>query len=420
MKLSRKDRLKMRKSKIIILGAGYGGLITSKTLAKALKNDEAEVTLINKHSYHYISTQLHKTGAGTAADEKIILNIPDLIDHNKIQFKQATVTSVNKDTQTVSLDNGEELQYDTLLISLGFDVDTFGIPGVKENAFTIRSYRSTKAIYHHIHNQFEAYQKDQDSARLTFVVAGAGFTGVEMVGELIDVLPKLCKQYNVPADQVKIINVEASTSLLPGFDEKAIAFTTNYMKKHGVEIMTSRKISECTPDSVILDGTTTIPSKTLIWSGGVRGNRLLEKMDLPIVRGRIEVDECLRVKGYKNIFCLGDASAFITKENKQLLPTAQVAIQQAQLCGKNIAASIRGEELKEFEYHHKGTVASIGIKAAVGKVGPISMSGLFAAFMKQVIEIRYLFVLGGPSLIIQQVFKSNKATSPAKTIVDRD
>ncbi|WP_019241569.1 MULTISPECIES: NAD(P)/FAD-dependent oxidoreductase [Bacillus] len=398
----------MKKTRIVILGAGYGGLITSKTLEKALKNDEAEVTLINKHNYHYISTQLHKTGAGTASDEKIILSIPELLNANKINFKQATVTSVDKEAQKVQLSNGEEVEYDTLLISLGFDVDTFGIPGVEENAFKIRSFRSTKAIFHHIHNEFEGYQKDKDPSRLTFVVAGAGFTGIEMVGELIEVLPKLCKQYNVPVEAAKIVNVEASNSILPGFDQAAIEYSTNYIKKNGVELLTSSKIVKCTSDTITLDNGKELASRTLIWSGGVRGNRLLEKMDLPTTRGRIEVDEFLRVKGYENIFCLGDASAFITKENKQLLPTAQVAIQQAQHCGKNIAKHIRKESLTAFEYHHKGTVASIGTKTAVGKVGPMSMKGLFAAFMKQVIEIRYLFVLGGPSLVVKQMFKGNK------------
>ncbi|RSD28278.1 NAD(P)/FAD-dependent oxidoreductase [Mesobacillus subterraneus] len=401
----------MNTPKVVILGAGYGGLITSRQLENTLRNGEADVTLINKHDYHYISTQLHKTGAGTACDEKITLHIPDLLQTNKVQFKKGTIQDVDFKNQTVRLESGEDVEYDYLLICLGFDVATFGIPGVEENAFKIRSFRSTKSIYNHMLRQFAAYKEDKDPSRLTFAVAGAGFTGIEMVGELVETLPKLCKKYDVPIEDTRIINIEASETVLPGFDKEAIAFTSQYLKKNGVELMTSTKIHECTPASIILDNGETLPSRTLIWSGGVRGNALLEKLDVPVSRGRIEVDEFLRVKGMNNVFCIGDAALFMKEGQQQLPPTAQVAIQQAETCGPNIVASLRGETLKAFEYHHKGTVASIGNRAAVGKVFGLKISGLFAAFMKQVIEARYLFVLGGPSLIIKQFFKAGKPQS---------
>lgn len=398
----------MKTPKIVILGAGYGGLITSRQLEKTLRSGEAEVTLINKHDYHYISTQLHKTGAGTASDDKITLHIPELLKTNKIHFKKGTVQSVDFQTNKVHLDSGDVINYDYLLIALGFDVATFGIPGVEENAFKIKSFRTTKAIYNHIIKQMTAYKEDSDPSRLTFAVAGAGFTGVEMVGELIEAVPKLCRTYDIPVSETRIINIEASASVLPGFDQEAIGFTTNYLVKNGVELMTSTKILECSPTSIELDNGEVLPSRTLIWSGGVRGNTLLEKLDLPISRGRIQVDGHLRVKGKENVFCIGDAALFMKDENTALPPTAQVAIQQAETCGPNIIASLRGEPLKTFVYHHKGTVASIGNKAAVGKVFGFSIKGLFAAIMKQVIEARYLFVLGGPGLVVKQFLKIGK------------
>ncbi|MBS8263182.1 NAD(P)/FAD-dependent oxidoreductase [Mesobacillus boroniphilus] len=401
----------MQTPKIIILGAGYGGLITSRQLEKTLRNGEAEVTLINKHDYHYISTQLHKTGAGTASDEKITLHIPELLKTDKIQFKKGTVQGVDNTAKKVFLESGEIIDYDYLMIGLGFDVSTFGIPGVEENAFKIKSFRSTKAIYNHILRQFAAYKEDLDPSRLTFAVAGAGFTGIEMIGELIEAMPKLCLQYDIPVSATRIINIEASATVLPGFDKEAIHFTESYLKKNGVELMTSTKILECSPTSIILDNGEELQLRTLIWSGGVRGNTLLEKMDLPISKGRILIDKFLRVKGMENVFCIGDAALFMKDEGTPLPPTAQVAIQQAEVCGPNIVASLRGEQLKTFEYHHKGTVASIGNKAAVGKVFGLKINGLFAALMKQVIEARYLFVLGGPGLVIKQFLKVGKPHS---------
>jgi NADH:ubiquinone reductase (H+-translocating) len=396
------------KKKIVILGGGYGGLITSRKLEKLLKEDEAEVTLINKHEYHYVATQLHKTGAGTASDDKITLHIPELLKTNKITFKKGTVDTVDFNQQQVFLETGEKVDYDYLLLSLGYEVDTFGIPGVEENALKIRSFRSTKAIYNHILHQFEAYQTDQDPSRLTFVVAGAGFTGVEMIGELVEAIPGLCKTYEVPMNKIRIINIEASESVLPGFDKKAIDFTTDYVQKHGVELMTSTKIMECSPTSILLSDGTDLPARTLIWSGGVRGNKLLEKLDLPLEKSRVKVDSYLRVQGKENVFCIGDAARFMKNKTDALPPTAQVAIQQAEVCGPNLIAALRGESLKAFEYHHKGTVASIGNTAAVGNIFGIKITGLFAAFMKQVVEARYLFVLGGPMLVIKQFAKLQK------------
>ncbi|MBM4764300.1 NAD(P)/FAD-dependent oxidoreductase [Bacillus sp. B15-48] len=398
----------MEKKKIIILGGGYGGVVTSRKLEKLLHENEAEVTLINKHEYHYIATQLHKTGSGTATDDKVTLHIPELLKTNKINFKKGTVSTVDFEEQLVKLENGETFNYDYLLLSLGFDVNTFGIPGIEENAFKIRSFRSTKAIYHHILHQFEAFKTDQDRSRLTFAVAGAGFTGIEMIGELVEAIPQLCKTYEIPVEKTRIINIEASNSVLPGFEQKAVEFTTDYVRKHGVELMTATKIAECTASSITLDDGTTIPTRTLIWSGGVRGNRLLENLPLPIERSRVKVDKYLRVEGMENVFCIGDSALFMKNEHESLPPTAQVAIQQAERCGPNLVAAIRGESLKEFQYDHKGTVASIGATAAVGKVYGLKISGLFAALMKQVIEARYLFVLGGPSLVVKQFAKIQK------------
>ena len=140
----------LNKTKIVILGTGYGGIITSKKLEKLLKSGDAEVTLINKHEYHYITTQLHKTGVGTASDCQIAMSIPELIDSSKTHFLKATVSNVDTAKQEVQLEGGDSVKYDYLVVALGFEGQTFGTPGVKEHAFELRSFRSSKAIYHQI------------------------------------------------------------------------------------------------------------------------------------------------------------------------------------------------------------------------------------------------------------------------------
>jgi len=394
----------MSKPKIVILGAGYGGIITSKSLEKLLRSGEADVTLINKHEYHYLTTQLHKTGVGTAADRQIAMSIPELINPNKTRFLKAAVSSVDINTQEIHLEGEDTIKYDYLLIALGFEVETYGTPGVKENAFEIRSFRSSKIIYHQIIKQFNLYKEDHDPSRLTFVVAGGGFTGIEMLGELADGLPKLCKDHDIPFEKIRIVGIEASPSIIPFFPEQSIQYTTEVLEKRNIEVITSTKILECTAEKVVLENNLEIPTRTLIWSCGVKGNTIVHKWGLPIEKGKIAVDSYLRVKNMKNIFSIGDCSLFMKDERYALPPTAQVALQQAPVCAKNIVATLRGDSLKPFEYHHKGSVASIGLLAAVGKVGNFRLSGLFGAFMKQVIEARYLFNLGGPSLIFKQHF----------------
>jgi NADH:ubiquinone reductase (H+-translocating) len=400
----------MNKPKIVILGAGYGGLITSNKLAKLLNEGEADVTLINKHDYHYITTQLHKTGVGTASDDRITLNVLDIIDQHKVTFKKGSIHSINLQDQLVKLETGEEVLYDYLLIALGFGVETFGIPGIKEHALEIRSFRSTKKIFHHIQKQLVAYKADQDPSRLNFAVAGAGFTGIEMIGELVEGLPALCKATDVPFEKVRIMSVEASPTLLPGFEKTAINFSTELLERHGVELLTSTKIKEYDGINLQFENGKDIPTRTLIWSCGVKGNELMESLGIPTVQSRIVVDKDLRVPGFKNVFCIGDSSMFMKDEKTAYPPTAQIAIQQALVCGDNMVAAIRGQALKTFEYHHKGSVASIGDRSAVGKIGTFTIKGAFAALMKQVIEMRYLLVLGGPKLVLKQFFKRWNAT----------
>lgn len=236
-------------------------------------------------------------------------------------------------------------------------------------------------------------------------MAGGGFTGIEMLGELADGLPKLCKEHNVPFEKVKIVAIEAAPSVIPFFSKESVQYTTEVLERMNVELHMSTKILECTPEKVILENNLEVPTRILIWSCGVKGNSIIQNCGLPIVKGKVPVDRFLRVKNMQNIFSIGDCSLFMKDEKSALPPTAQVAIQEADVCAKNIAATLRGQNLMPFEYHHKGSVASIGTKAAVGKVGNLRLSGLFAAFMKQVIEARYLFNLGGPALLLSSILE---------------
>jgi NADH dehydrogenase len=393
--------------KIVILGAGYAGIVAAIRLQKELQYNEADVTLVNKHDYHYITTHLHMPAAGTDHPENARVSIPELVDTNKIRFIKSTVTRIHTDSQTVELEDGT-LSYDYLVVGLGGEPETFGITGLKEHAFNIRSINSVRLIKTHIDNQFASYkQYPNQTEYLTVVVGGAGFTGIEFVGELADRLPVLCETYDVDPKKVRIVNVEAAPTVLPGFDPALVEYAMKVLKDKGVEFKIGCAVKECTEDKIVLATGEEIKARTVIWTGGIRGNRLIEESGFEAMRGRVKVNEMLQAPGKENVFILGDCSIFINPDGKPYPPTAQIAMQEGEAVAYNLLAALRGQTMKPFRPSIKGTVASLGKNEAIGVVFKFKMKGWIASFMKKVIDARYLFIIGGFPLVLRKaIFKA--------------
>lgn len=398
----------MSRPKIVILGAGYGGIMTAVRLQKQTNANEAEIILVNKHNYHYQTTWLHEPAAGTMHHDRTRIMIKDVVDENKVKFVQDTVVEIKHEEQKVILENGE-LDYDYLVIALGFEPETFGIKGLKENAFSIRNIDSVRKIREHIEYQFASYNNDKEKQdeRLTLIVGGAGFTGIEFIGELADRVPELCNEFDIDRSNVRIINVEAMPTLLPGFDPELVEYAKNILERKGVEFKLGTMIKECTEEGVILskdDQVEEIKSNTVVWTGGVRGNSIVENSGFEAMRGRVKVNKDLRAPGYDNVFVVGDCALIINEENdRPYPPTAQIAIQEAFTCATNLLRLIRGnEELASFKPDIKGTVASLGEGEAIGTVGSKKLYGSTASAMKKIIDNRYLFLLGGPGLVLKK------------------
>lgn len=390
--------------RIVILGAGYGGIVTAIRLQKELNYNEADVTLVNKHDYHYFTTHLHMPAAGTDKPKNARVNILKLIDEFKIDFVKSTVVQIRPQEKKVILEDGT-LSYDYLVVGLGGEPETFGIPGLLEHAMNIRSINSVNLIREHIEYQFAKFKGDQRRKELlTFVVGGAGFTGIEFVAELADRIPELCKQFNVDPSWVKIYNIEAApTALPPGFPPELVEYAIQNLTKKGVTFKLSTAIKECKPDGVTVGEGEEIKSATVIWTGGIRGSRLLEEAGFEAVRGRVKVDSYLRVPGMENVFVVGDSSVFMNPEGRPYPPTAQIASQQGEACAHNLVAAIRGETPKEFVYSLKGTVASLGKGDAVGVIfGNYKIKGYAAFIMKKLIDLRYLYMIGGIPLMLKK------------------
>ncbi len=399
----------MKKPKVVILGAGYGGLMTAVRLQKLVGVNEADIVLVNKNDYHYETTWLHEASAGTLHHDRVRYEIRDVIDRSKVEFVQDTALEINREEKKVILEKGE-ISYDYLVIALGGESETFGIKGLKEYAFGITNVNSSRQLREHIEYQFATYnmEEEKNDERLSIVVGGAGFTGIEFLGELTNRIPELCHEYDVDFHKVKIICVEAAPTVLPGFDPELVQYAVSQLERKGVEFMIGTAIKECKPDGILVakgdEEPREIKAGTVVWAAGVRGNSIIEKSGFEAMRGRVKVAKDLRAPGHDDVFIIGDSSLFINEEiNRPYPPTAQIAMQQGELCARNLAALIREKkELEEFKPDIKGTVCSLGEDDAIGVVYGRKLTGTKASIMKKVIDNRSLFMIGGVPLVMKK------------------
>ncbi|MEH6972638.1 NAD(P)/FAD-dependent oxidoreductase [Bacillus sp. JJ675] len=397
----------LNKPKVVVLGAGYGGLMTVTRLVRKIGVNEAEITLVNKHNYHYETTWMHEASAGTLHHDRCRYPIKDVINQSRVRFVKDTVKKINKDENKVVLETGE-LSYDYLVVALGAIPETFGISGLREHAFPIANINTSRQLREHIEYQFATYNTEAEKRpeRLTIVVGGAGFTGIEFLGELANRIPELCREYDIDRQKVNLICVEAAPSVLPGFDPELVDYAVNYLEGKGVEFKIGTAVKECTPDGIIVgkdDMTEEIKAGTVVWAAGVRGNPVIEESGFENMRGRVKVKPDLRVEGHDNIFVIGDCSLVINEENdRPYPPTAQISMQQGETCAKNIAALIHGKETEAFQFDNKGSVASLGEHDAIGVAFGKKMTGTTASMMKKIIDNRSLFLIGGPGLVLKK------------------
>ncbi|OLN23757.1 FAD-dependent oxidoreductase [Domibacillus antri] len=399
----------MRKPKIVVLGAGYGGLVTVTRLQKALSVDEANIVLVNKNDYHYETTWLHEASAGTLHHDRVRYDVDAVINRSKVEFIRAEVQDIKPEEKKVILNTGE-VDYDYLVVALGGESETFGIEGLKEHAFTISNVNTARQLRDHIEFQFATYANEEEKKeeRLTFVVGGAGFTGIEFLGELANRVPELCKEYDIDYSKVRIYCVEAAPMVLPGFDPELVKYAVAQLEKKGVEFKIGTPIKGATETGIIVakdeDETEEIKAGTVVWAAGVRGSSIIEKSGIENMRARVKVNPDLRAPNHDDIFVIGDCSLIINEEiNRPYPPTAQIAMQQGETCARNIVKLVKGEgDLETFTPHLKGTVCSLGDDDAIGVVFDKKLTGTKASFMKKMVDNRALFLIGGPSLVLKK------------------
>ncbi|TCP55564.1 NADH dehydrogenase [Tumebacillus sp. BK434] len=381
--------------KVVILGAGYAGLVCALELNKLTTAQEVEIILVNKHEYHQLVTQLHEPAVGAKAEKDVTLSINSILGGKKIKFVKDMVVSIDKEAKEVTLENSK-LSYDYLVVALGSETEYFGIPGLKEYSFTLKSVNQANRIREHIENCLKTYNQDKKDSKLTFVVGGAGFTGIELVGELADMLPVLAAKHNVPKDKIKLINVEAAPMILPGFDEELVSIAKKSLEGRGVQFIIGTPVVQVEPGVVHLKSGDTIPTETMIWTGGVRGVPVVAEAGFETEpRGRAKVDEYLRAVGNEDTWIIGDSCFVLAPNGRPYPPTAQISTQMGENAAVNIYSSMKHIKKEKFDPVLLGAVASLGRKEAIGSLGSkMKAKGWLAYRVKDASKYRYLAKIG--------------------------
>ncbi len=419
------------KKKIVVLGGGYGGIEAAKKLAKHYKkNDDVSITLIDRNPFHTLMTELHEVAGHRVEPDSVRISFAKVFGASKVNVVLDSIQTV--DFKAKKLTSAEAAyDYDYLVIGSGAEPEFFGVPGIKENSFTLWSFDDAMKIRHHIEKTFEKAVAEKNPARrasmLNFVVAGAGFTGIEMAGELIEWRDSMCAKWLVDPSEVKVTVVEAMPNILPILEEDLRAKVDSYMRKKGANIRANTPIVGAEPGFVKLKDGSTIETDTFIWTCGVQGchfagmldltkgrcgNRDCEIMrdkgscgladckfkkehrDVSGKRGRILVTEEMKSVDYDDVYLVGDNIWFI-ENNKPLPQIVETALQTAEVAAHNIAAKIDGTEAKKFKSNFHGFMVSVGGKFAVSNAGGMKLSGFFAMAMKHLVNLHYLFGVAG-------------------------
>ncbi|MDF2655467.1 MAG: dehydrogenase, FAD-containing subunit [Bacillota bacterium] len=397
--------------KIVIVGAGYSGILTAKKLAKKFKKDtDVSVTIIDKNPFHTMLTELHEVAANRVDEDSIKISLKKVFAGRKVDVRLDTVTSVDFEQKIVK-GQAENYEYDYLVLCAGSKPTFFGTPGAEEHTYKLWSYNDAVLLKDHIHNMFRkaAVETDPEERKklLTFFVVGAGFTGVEMVGELAEYAPILCKNFEINRDEVTICNVDILSRTIPNMPEKLSVKVEKRMRKMGIRVMLNTGVVRVGEDFVETKYNDTITREgtyTVVWAAGIESAEITADAAKSLQsggRGRIALDPFLRSLDNENVYVVGDNMLYTPEGEKMPVPQiVENCEHSAATAAHNIACAITGKgEMEKYKPSFHGFMVCIGGRYGVARVGlPNMMFNLpswLAMFSKHFINIIYFIqVLG--------------------------
>jgi len=387
--------------RVVIVGGGFAGAFTAKYLRKYLR-DSAEIELINAENYFVFQPLLPEVAAGTISAPDAVTPLRYMLPG--VKFRMAEVTRIDHASRTVHFLQGshrtpQSTEYDHLVLAVGQKTNLNFAPGLAEHSACMRNLADAHQLRNKIIRRLEHADVTEDAALkqclLTFVVAGGGFSGVETIGEIAEMIVRTLKFYpNIAANEIRSLLIQRGARLLPELPARLGEYAERMLQKRGIDVRCNQSIVSATGSDVYLDDGTSIPSCLLVTTVGNGPAELTRQLDIGLEHGKIKVDRYLRTAGMANVWALGDAALVPLNDDLEspayAPPTAQFAVREAKRVARNIASTITDRPLTEFSFKPRGSLASIGNYKGVAEVLGIRMSGLIAWMMWRFLYIGML------------------------------
>jgi NADH:ubiquinone reductase (H+-translocating) len=382
--------------RVVIVGAGFGGL----EAAHRLDGAPISITLLDRRNHHLFQPLLYQVATASLATSEIAWPIRYLLrGRPEVTTLFATVTGVDPKEKRVLLDDGGALPYDTLVLATGVRHAYFGHDEWEPFAPGLKTLEDATTLRRRILVAFERAERESDPQRraalLTFVIIGAGPTGVELAGTIAelaqDTLPPDFR--NIDTQKARVVLIEAGPRVLAGFADDLSAYALRSLERIGVEVVLNQAVTECSADGVVFGGRS-LQSKTLIWAAGVRASPAAEWLGAPADRaGRLQVLPDLSVPGHPDIFAIGDTIVVAGPDGKPVPGIAPAAKQEGHYVADTIKARLSGTTMAPFRYKHAGSLAQIGKRLAVIDFGRIKLRGTIAWWIWGIAHIYFLIGL---------------------------
>jgi len=395
----------MIKPRILILGAGFGGMFVAKALEGYVKKGEIELTIVNRTNYFLFTPLLHEVATGGLNPRNVAEPLRQIFKGTGVRIAQGAVEHIDLAQKlVVTKTDGHlcELHYDYLVIATGAESNYYGIPGADKFTYPLKDLADAARIRNRIIDAFEQailMDKREDRVKaLSFAVVGGGPTGVETAAELSEFVSGMVKQYYYDTECTPAVTlIHTGKELLEMFKPTLREAAARRLMHNGVTLQLSSMVTSVTKDGLTLAGNMTIPATTVIWAAGVKSSIPHFEGKIPaLYAGRLAVDEFFRISDEDRVFALGDVASYIDTDNPNVGPKgpvplpmlAQVAESQAKMLARNILASIDAKKLKPFHYHSKGSMVSVGQWFAIGEIFSFDLAGHFTWWLWRTV---YLF-----------------------------
>ncbi len=377
--------------RILILGGGFAGIAVASRLERRLRAGEASITLLSRENFSVFTPMLPEVCSGALEVRHIVTPIRSQL--RRTTFVLADVGGVDIAARTVQLTHAltgerETLPFDHLVIALGSETSTFGVPGVREHSFALKTLEDAALLRNRLVWLLEAADATRDAAErrrlLTITIVGGGFTGVETAGEIVELFASVVRFYpNIAPSEVRVVLVEAETALLPGLPSRMGAYAARRLAARGVVVKTGSGVTRADAQALELQHGERIETATIIWSAGVTPSPAVAGASLPLTkRGAVIVESDLSVRAHAGIWAVGDCAAIPEEDGGVYPPTAQHAIREGPLLADNIVAVLRGRPTRPFRFRSLGMMASLGARKAVAQLpGNRVLTGFPAWFL---------------------------------------